>query len=135
VDAALWLRGATREEGVVEALGQAGPPHPELGIPLDLDMLLRVGDALVNIAMSYNSPWPLHDYLVIGEEATLRFEDGRLVGKEGEVFVPSDAHPIREQDREFLSAVREDREPSVSGRSVLPAMRALQVVQDSLTTR
>ena len=132
VDAALWLLGATERATTVKALGQAGPPHAELGIPLDLDLLLRVGEVPVNIAMSYNSPWSLHDYLVIGEEATLRFEDGRLVGKEGAVLAPADAHPIREQDREFLAAVREGREPSVSGRSVLPAMRALQTVQDSL---
>jgi 2-hydroxy-4-carboxymuconate semialdehyde hemiacetal dehydrogenase len=134
VDAALWLLGATEGPVAVNALGQAGPPHAELGIPLDLDLLLRVGDVPVNIAMSYNSPWSLHDYLVIGEEATLRFEEGRLVGKDGEAFTPVDAHPIREQDREFLAAVREDREPSISGRSVLPAMRALQVVQDSFST-
>jgi 2-hydroxy-4-carboxymuconate semialdehyde hemiacetal dehydrogenase len=134
VDAALWLLGQTgldaRDE--VRASGQAGPPHRELGIPLDLDLLLRAGDRLVNIAMSYNSPWPQHDYLVIGEEATVRFEGGRLIGREGDLFVPTDANPIREQDREFLAAVREGREASVSGREVLPAMRALQAVQDQL---
>jgi hypothetical protein len=48
------------------------------------------------------------------------------------LFAPGDGHPIREQDREFLAAVREGREPSVSGRSVLPAMRALQAVQEGL---
>jgi 2-hydroxy-4-carboxymuconate semialdehyde hemiacetal dehydrogenase len=137
VDAALWLLGRTEtaaaRSGAVQTLGQAGPPHAELGIPLDLDLLLRAGDVLVNIAMSYNSPWPMHEYLVIGEEATLRFEDGRLVEKEGPIFAPEGANPIREQDREFLAAVREGREPSVSGRSALPAMRALQAVQDNLT--
>jgi 2-hydroxy-4-carboxymuconate semialdehyde hemiacetal dehydrogenase len=134
VDAALWLLGETEPgaSGMVQAIGQAGPPHPELQIPLDLDLLLRVGDVPVNIAMSYNSPWPLHDYLVVGEEATLRFENGRLFFHEGEPFAPADAHPIREQDREFLAAVQEGREASVSGRSVLPAMRALQAVQDRL---
>jgi 2-hydroxy-4-carboxymuconate semialdehyde hemiacetal dehydrogenase len=118
---------------MVRALGQAGPSHAELGIPLDLDLLLRVGERPVNIAMSYNSPWPLHDYLVIGEEATLRFENGRLFGSEGEVFAPTGAHPIREQDQEFLAAVREGREPSAGGRSVLPAMRALQTIEDGLS--
>jgi 2-hydroxy-4-carboxymuconate semialdehyde hemiacetal dehydrogenase len=135
VDTALWLLGETQPGAAapVRAAGQAGPPHAELGIPLDLDLLLRVGDVPVNIAMSYNSPWPMHEYLVVGEEATLRFEEGRLIGKEGPVFAPEGAHPIREQDREFLAAVREGREPSVSGRSVLPAMRALQAAQDGST--
>ncbi len=86
----------------------------------------------MNIAMSYNSPWPMHDYLVIGEEATLRFENGRLEGQEGEVFRPEGAHPIREQDREFLAAVRDEREASVATQGVLPAMQALQAVQDEL---
>lgn len=133
VDAALWLLGETEpgpaRAGAVRALGQAGPPHPELGIPLDIDLLLRAGEVLVNVAMSYNSPWPMHEYLAIGEEATLRFEDGRLIGKDGPVLAPAGAHPIREQDREFLAAAREGREASVSGRSVLPAMRALQAVE------
>jgi 2-hydroxy-4-carboxymuconate semialdehyde hemiacetal dehydrogenase len=137
VDAALWLLGQTEVDArdTLRATGQAGPPHVELGIPLDLDLMVRVGSVLANIAMSYNSPWPMHEYLVIGEEATLRFENGRLIGQEGEVFGNKGAHPIREQDREFLAAVREGREASVSGRSVLPAMKALQAVQDGLVER
>jgi 2-hydroxy-4-carboxymuconate semialdehyde hemiacetal dehydrogenase len=137
VDAALWLLGQTEADArdTVLAKGQAGPPHAALDIPLDLDLMVRVGSVLVNIAMSYNSPWPMHEYLVIGEEATLRFENGRLIGQEGEVFQTEGAHPIREQDREFLAAVREGREASVSGRSVLPAMEALQAVQDGLAKK
>jgi 2-hydroxy-4-carboxymuconate semialdehyde hemiacetal dehydrogenase len=135
VDAALWLLGETEPgaRAAVLATGQAGPTHVELEIPLDLDLLLLAGDVPVNIAMSYNSPWPLHEYLVIGEETTLQFEDGRLMGREGPLFAPEGAYPIREQDREFLAAVRESRELSVSGRSVLPAMRALQAVADTLS--
>jgi 2-hydroxy-4-carboxymuconate semialdehyde hemiacetal dehydrogenase len=134
VDAALWLLGQTEADSrdSIRAAGQAGPPHVQLGIPLDLDLLLRAGHVPVNIAMSYNSPWPMHDYMVIGEEATIRFESGRLIGQDGDLFVPEGAHPIREQDREFLAAVREGRVSSVSGRSVLPAMRVLQAVQDSM---
>jgi 2-hydroxy-4-carboxymuconate semialdehyde hemiacetal dehydrogenase len=134
VDAALWLLGQTGPGATepVQAQGQAGPKHPELGIPLDLDLLLRVGERPVNIAMSYNSLWPMHDYLVISEEATVRFENGRLYGSEGELYAREGANPIREQDREFLASVREGREPSVNGRSVLPAMRALQAVEDQL---
>jgi 2-hydroxy-4-carboxymuconate semialdehyde hemiacetal dehydrogenase len=134
VDAVLWLLGRTEPgaDGNVRATGQAGPPHAELGIPLDLDLLLHAGDVRVNIAMSYNASWPMHDYLVIGEETTIRFENGRLFGKDGELFAPADAHPIREQDHEFLTAIREGREPTVNGRSVLPAMRTLQTIADKL---
>jgi 2-hydroxy-4-carboxymuconate semialdehyde hemiacetal dehydrogenase len=134
VDDALWLLGQTDPQSVpVQAMGQAGPPHSVLGVPLDLDLLLRVGDVPVSIAMSYNSLRAMHEYLVIGEEATLRFDNGRLIGQDGEIPLPDNAHSIREQNREFLTAIREEREASVNGRSVLPAMRALQAVQDQLS--
>ena len=45
------------------------------------------------------------------------------------------AEPIAVQDAEFFAAVREGREPAVSGRSVRPAMAALQAAQDVLDAR
>ncbi len=45
------------------------------------------------------------------------------------------ARPIARQDAEFFAAIREGRDSSVSGRSVRPAMFALQEAQDSLDAR
>jgi 2-hydroxy-4-carboxymuconate semialdehyde hemiacetal dehydrogenase len=89
--------------------------------------------------MSYNTHLPLHDYLIIGEEATLLFSDGELRSKDG-VLVPKQdlqdlTEPIMDQDAEFLAAIREHREPAVSGRAVRPALAALQVAQDMLDAR
>ena len=39
--------------------------------------------------------------------------------------------PVAEQDREFLAAVRENREPAINAEAVRPAMRVLQAVQDA----
>lgn len=125
VDAALWLLGG--EAAGVEA--QFGPPHPELGIPLDLDLHFRVGETLVNVAMSYNSPWPVHSYFVIGEEAGLEFRDGKLLGPEGPQWEGSAEGAIPAQDGEWIQAIREGREPEVSPASVLPAMRALAAAE------
>jgi predicted dehydrogenase len=42
------------------------------------------------------------------------------------------SEPIVAQHGEFLRAVRQGREPAVSGRAARPAMAALQVAQDTL---
>lgn len=131
VDAALWLLGG--DEGTA-VRAQFGPPHPELGIPLDLDLQFRSGGRLVTIAMSYNSPWPRHDYFVIGEEAGLEYREGKLWSNDGPVFEregPNRAIP--EQNREWVHAIREGREAAVNVEAVLPAMRVLQAAQDQLT--
>lgn len=137
VDAVLWLLGDDRAlPPGAGPFGQAGPPHPALGIPLDLDIAWRSSTgALVQIAMSYNSHRSVHDYLLIGEEETLLFSGGRLLDASDRVVAPAegmDRHALRDQDAEFLAAVREGRPPSVSGRAVLPAMALLQAVQDQL---
>lgn len=127
VDAALWLLDGDAED----VRAQFGRPHPELGIPLDLDLHFRVRDTLVNVAMSYNSPVPVHSYFVIGEEAALEFRDGRLLSGEQVVWEGSSDGAIPAQDREWIEAIREDREPAVSPASVLPAMRALAAAERS----
>jgi 2-hydroxy-4-carboxymuconate semialdehyde hemiacetal dehydrogenase len=135
VDAALWLLGAAE----AEVTAQVALPGA-LGIPMDLAIAMRTpGDQIVSVAMSYNTHLPLHDYLVIGEEATLLFSDGELRSRDG-VLVPKQdlqdlTEPIMDQDAEFLAAIREHREPAVSGRAVRPALAALQVVQDTLDAR
>ena len=130
VDAALWLLDT--EPGRVQA--QFGPPHPELRIPLDLDLQFKAGETLVSIAMSYNSPWPRHEYFVIGEEAGVEFRDRKLWGPDGVVFTPEgEDDSILRQDQEWLSAIREGRAPEVEPAAVLPAMRLLQQAQDQLT--
>src|SRR5262245_56634617 len=68
VDAVLWSLDLPE---VHDIRGQFGAPLRELGIPLDLDIHFRTAaGALVQIAMSYNSPAAVHDYTLIGEETT-----------------------------------------------------------------
>jgi 2-hydroxy-4-carboxymuconate semialdehyde hemiacetal dehydrogenase len=127
VDSALWLLGAE----VKSVHGTLGPPHPVLQTPLDLNVSITTQqNQLISIAMSYNSHLTPHEYVLVGEEDTLMFENGRLYSRDGVVFEPENPQPITEQNREFLAAVREGRAPSVSGDAVLPAMRVLQLVED-----
>lgn len=133
VDAALWLLGGG--EGT-DVRAQFGPPHPELGIPLDLDLQFRSGERLVTIAMSYNSPWPRHDYFVIGEEAGIEFRDGKLWSQDAPIYEPeTSGRAIPDQNREWVNAIREQRPAAVDVYAVLPAMRVLQAAQELLNRR
>lgn len=130
VDAALWLLGATE----VATAAQVAPPSGPLGIPMDVGIAMRTPDGrLATVALSYNSHLPAHDVLLIGDETTVLFADDRLRGPEGTIVEADDGaglDAIAQQDADFFAAVREGREPPVSGRSVRPAMAALQAAQD-----
>jgi 2-hydroxy-4-carboxymuconate semialdehyde hemiacetal dehydrogenase len=135
VDAALWLLGATE----ADVSATIGLPSGRLGVPMDLGITLRTPhNQVVTVAMSYNTHIPLHDYLVIGEENTLLFDDGALRDR-ARVLIPrppidNTAEAVGRQDAEFLAAIDEQREPAVSARAVRPAMAALQAAQNTLTT-
>lgn len=136
VDFALWLLGID-QPGLVEATGRLAWPDQKMGISMDLALTLRTPrDQLVSIAMSYNTHLPVQDYLMIGREDTLQYVDRKLVGRQGILNDPIDQRTEGQnanllQDREFLAAIREGRPAAISAEAVLPAMRALQDIQDS----
>ncbi len=134
VDLSLWLLGADQ----VNITGYLAKPDPRTGIPMDLDVLIRTpADQLISLSLSFNSHInQFEEYLIIGEEESLRFEEGRLYGADGLVDDPA----IRgenyyelawmHQDREFLAAVQDGRSPAVSGADTLPALYILQEIED-----
>lgn len=66
------------------------------------------------------------------QEATLDFAIGELRDASGEIVVPQQSIvELGEQDREFIDAVRENRDPAITGEAILPTMRILQEAQDS----
>jgi 2-hydroxy-4-carboxymuconate semialdehyde hemiacetal dehydrogenase len=129
VDAVLSLLGET--EGL-HLYGQFGSPWPGLDLPIDIDIQWRTpSDTLVNISLSHNARWGVHDYRFICVEDTVVCDHGTLRNETG-VLVEGDeglASNIR-QAREFVSAVREERDPLVSGEAALPTLRILQEVWD-----
>ena len=131
VDTALWLLG----EPAQDVAGYMGPPHEALGIPLDLAVSLRTPrEQLVSCALSYNTMRSMLEIVVIGEETTLLVRDGKLVDPSDRILAAGgedeEASAGLLQNLEFISALRQEREPIVSGEDVLPTMRALQAVQD-----
>jgi hypothetical protein len=107
---------------------------------MDLTIVMRTPrDQIATFVMSYNSHFPLHDYLVMGEETSvlweedeLRSPDRVLAGHRG-----GDAldRAVFRQDEEFFAAIDEGRKPAISAQAARPAMAALQAVQDILEAR
>jgi hypothetical protein len=74
-------------------------------------------------------------YILIGQEDTLAIENGVLRNRQGVLLDPKQLEPGERdggllQDREFVNAVQERREPAISADAVLPALDALQQAQD-----
>jgi 2-hydroxy-4-carboxymuconate semialdehyde hemiacetal dehydrogenase len=142
VDATLWVLGVPDRAEMVDVVAQVALPGEDLDIPMDLSLVMRTPrDQLVTVAMSYHINFPVHDWLIIGEETTLVFADRQLRDNERLLVRatsddPSDPNsPIARQNAEFFAAVRERREPAVSAHSVRPATAALQAAQDTLDAR
>jgi len=125
-----------QEASVVSAM--QGPMHPELGIAMDMSIQLKVGSgALCTLALSFNNNGPLGTWFrYICDNGTYIARYDELVdGYEKPVDVSKvdvSTDGIELQDREFLSAIQQKREPNASVAQVLPAMRVLDRLEKSL---
>jgi len=131
VDMAHWLLG----DLTAETWGQTGPLHPELNIPMDITIAMRSErGALVTSAQSFNHHGPIQGhYRLIGEETTLLVEQGKLIDHAGnEIVIPNPKDPVEEQNREFFTAIREDRNALTSCSDCLPVMEALHRIQRAI---
>ncbi len=121
-----------------EAWAQQGPLHQELGIAMDMSVGLRVSSgALCTLALSFNNDGPLGTFFrYICDNGTYiaRYDD-LVDGKENPVDlsgVEVSLDGIELQDREFLNAIAEGREPNARVAQCLPAMATLDRLARSL---
>ena len=115
-----------------------GPKHPELGIAMDMSIQLKTeAGQILTLALSFNNDGPLGTFFrYIGDTGTYiaRYDD-LVNGKEEPVDltgVASSNNGIELQDREFLSAIREGREPNGSVAQVLDCYRVIGELAESL---
>ena len=111
---------------------QQGPLHPDLGIAMDMTVALRAKEsgALCTLALSFNNHGPLGTFFrYICDNGTYiaRYDD-LVDGNEqpvdlSGVAISSDG--IELQDREFIAAITESREPNASVGQCLPTMRTI----------
>ncbi|MCZ6632651.1 MAG: Gfo/Idh/MocA family oxidoreductase [bacterium] len=132
VDFIYWLF----DEPDIDAWAQAGPNHPDLGIPMDITISLRSkSGCLITSAQSFNNHGPISStYRFIGEEATYTLGRDGLLDHEGNE-IPLEPGGINVQDREFIDAVREGRKPLTSCKTCLPTMEILDRLQKSMDER
>ncbi|MFM9934860.1 MAG: Gfo/Idh/MocA family oxidoreductase [Novosphingobium sp.] len=125
---------------IVKANALQGPIHPELGIAMDMSIQLQSeSGAICTLSLSFNNDGPLGTFFrYIGDTATYiaRYDD-LFNGKEEQIDVSKVAvsmNGIELQDREFIAAIREGREPNSSVGKVLDCYRVLGELEAQLAT-
>ena len=116
---------------IVEARALAGPVNAELGIPMDMSIQLKSSKGqLCTLSLSFNNEGPLGTFFrYIGDTGTYvaRYDD--LIDGRDNVIDLSDLDVsmdgIELQDREFIAAIDEGREPNASVHQVLPCYEVL----------
>jgi 2-hydroxy-4-carboxymuconate semialdehyde hemiacetal dehydrogenase len=125
-------------ETASKAWAQQGPNHPQLGIAMDMSIGMAVPSGpLCTLSLSFNNDGPLGTFFrYICDNGTYiaRYDD-LVDGKEQPIDLSGVAisnDGIELQDREFVSAILEGREPNASVAQCLPAMATLNRLEKSL---
>jgi len=108
-----------------------GQPHPELKIAMDMGIVMKVpSGAICTLSLSFNNDGPLGSFFrYICDNGTYQaYYDDLADGKKNPIDlskVDVSMDGIEIEDREFVAAIREKREPRSSLAQVLPCMRVL----------
>ncbi|MEU1971415.1 Gfo/Idh/MocA family oxidoreductase [Microbacterium sp. NPDC019599] len=123
---------------IVQANAIQGPIHPELGIAMDMSVQLKSETgAICTLSLSFNNNGPFGTFFrYIGDTETYiaRYDD-LFNGRDEPIDVSQVAvsmNGIELQDREFVSAIQEGREPNSSLRQVIDCYRVLGALEEQL---
>ena len=123
---------------VVAANAMQGPIHPTLGIAMDMSIQLKsAAGQICTLSLSFNNDGPLGTFFrYICDNGTYiaRYDD-LVDGKEAKIDVSKvdvSMNGIELQDREFVAAIRERREPNASVAQVLPCYRTLHQLEQGM---
>jgi 2-hydroxy-4-carboxymuconate semialdehyde hemiacetal dehydrogenase len=122
-------------EAISDCYAVQGPAHPELKIAMDMGIVAKVpSGAILTLSLSFNNDGPLGSFFrYIGDTATFlaRYDD-LFNGKNEPVDVSKvdvSMDGIELEDREFIAAIQEKREPNGSLAQLLPCMRVLDKLE------
>ena len=116
---------------IVRAHAMQGPIHPQLGIAMDMSIQLKAANgAICTLSLSFNNDGPLGTFFrYIGTTGTYIARYDELVTAKDEKIdvskVDVSMNGIELQDREFIAAIREGREPNASVAQVLACYEVL----------
>lgn len=123
---------------IVQANAIQGPIDPELGIAMDMSIQLKSETgAICTLSLSFNNDGPFGAFFrYIGDTETYvaRYDD-LFTGNNEQIDVSNVAvsmNGIELQDREFVAAIREGREPNSSIRQVVDCYRVLGELERQL---
>lgn len=125
-------------EKIVQVQAMQGPIHPELGIAMDMSIGLKSeSGAICTLSLSFNNDGPLGTFFrYICDNGTFiaRYDD-LVDGYEKPIDVSQVAvsmNGIELQDREFIAAIQQGREPNASVHQALSAMQVLDQLEQAL---
>jgi 2-hydroxy-4-carboxymuconate semialdehyde hemiacetal dehydrogenase len=129
----------TGEQPVVANAIQ-GPIHPQLGIAMDMSIQLKVpSGAILTLSLSFNNEGPFGSFFrYICDNGTYKaLYDDLVDGNDKPIDVSTidvSMNGIELEDREFFTAIAEQREPKSSVAQCLPSMQTLGVLEQQLNT-
>lgn len=125
---------------IVRVNAIAGPKHPDLGIAMDMSIqMLAENGAILTLSLSFNNNGPLGTFFrYICDNGTFVASYDDLYDGENKLIdvshVATSMNGIELQDREFIAAIRESREPNSSVSRVLDCYRVLGQIEKQLQT-
>ena len=118
-------------EVISECYAVQGPIHKELSIAMDMGIIAKVpSGAILTLSLSFNNDGPLGSFFrYICDNGTYQaFYDDLTDGKKNPIDVSKvdvSMDGIELEDREFIAAIKEKREPNGSLAQLLPCMKVL----------
>ena len=125
-------------EDVTEVHAIQGPIHPDLGIAMDMSILLKTESGkLCTLSLSFNNDGPLGSYFryICDNGTFIASYDDLFDGHNKQIDVSGvdvSLNGIELIDREFVSAILDNREPNSSLQQCLPAMRIMHEIEQKM---
>lgn len=127
-------------EMITEVHAVQGPVHPELGIAMDMSILMKTPSGKIcTLSLSFNNDGPLGTffrYICKAGTYIARYDD-LFNGKDEPIDVSQVAvsmNGIELINREFISAIQDGREPNASLQQCLAAMAVMDKIEQSMTS-
>ena len=126
-------------EMVEEVYGVQGPAHPDLGIAMDMSIIMKTGSGKIcTLSLSFNNDGPLGTYFryICDKTTYLARYDDLFDGRDNQIDVSNvdvSTNGIELIDREFVAAIREGREPNSSLAQCLPAMQVMDIIEKQMS--
>ena len=121
-----------------QAYGLQGPIHPELGIAMDMSIGMKAADgALCTLSLSFNNDGPFGTFFryICDNGTYLARYDDLFDGNNNQIDLSDVAvsnNGIELIDREFISAIKENRKPNSCVTDAISAMETLDKIERNL---